>query len=136
MAKELPLVDIVIFGGHGDLALRKIMPALYYLFWHNHLDPRSRVFSTVRTEFSDEQHRELVFEKFREYHPDNFYSEETWTKFSQQLFNINMDITDADNYAHLANTLNEFPDRERVITYQHRHHYLALFVRRLTILAW
>ncbi len=112
--KELPLVDIVIFGGHGDLALRKIMPALYYLFWQNHLHPESRIFSTIRSDETIEQHSELVFEKFREYHPDNFYSDETWAVFSKQLFNIKMDITDADDYADLANALNEFPDRERV----------------------
>ncbi|KAG1660393.1 Glucose-6-phosphate 1-dehydrogenase [Nymphon striatum] len=114
MAKKLPLVDIVIFGGHGDLALRKIMPALYYLFWQNYLDPRSRIFSTVRTEESDDQHRELVLQKFREFHPDNFFSEESWETFASQLYCFNMDITDSKNYGSLAEALNEFPDRERV----------------------
>ena len=82
MAKDTPLkippVDIVIFGGHGDLALRKIMPALYYLFWHDHIDPSTRIFSTIRTQCSDEEHRDLVREKFLEYHPENFFSEESW----------------------------------------------------------
>ena len=114
MDKELPLVDIVIFGGHGDLALRKIMPALYHLFWQKYVDPNSRIFSTVRTDTNDDEHRQLVFEKFREYHPDNFFSEESWSNFASQLFSINMDITDANNYKPLAKALNEFPNRERV----------------------
>lgn len=113
-AKELPLVDIIIFGGHGDLALRKIMPALYYLFWQNHLDPRSRIFSTLRSDDTNEQHRELVFNKFREFHPDNFFSEETWSIFSSQLFCTKMDISNAADYQPLANALNEFPDRDRI----------------------
>jgi glucose-6-phosphate 1-dehydrogenase len=112
--KELPLVDIIIFGGHGDLALRKIMPALYYLFWHNHLDPKSRILSTVRSEVSDEQHRKRVFKKFREYHPDNYFSEESWSIFASQLFCIKMDISDAVNYQPLSDVLNKFPDRDRI----------------------
>ena len=114
MAKALPVVDIIIFGGHGDLALRKIMPALYYLFWHNYIDPSSRIFSTVRSKISNDEHRKLVQEKFREYHPDNFFSEESWAIFDSQLFCVEMDITDAKNYKSLAKTLEEFPDRERI----------------------
>ena len=114
MPKELPLVDIIIFGGHGDLALRKIMPALYYLFWHNYIDPQSRIFSTIRSEINNDEHRDLVLEKFREYHPDNFHSEETWATFSSQLFTVKMDITKLKDYQPLADVLNEFPDRERV----------------------
>lgn len=114
MAKALPVVDIIIFGGHGDLALRKIMPALYYLFWHEYIDPSSRIFSTVRSQVSDEEHRTLVLEKFREFHPENFFSEESWDIYSKQLFCTEMDISNADNYKHLAEKLNEFPDRERV----------------------
>jgi len=114
MSKALPIVDIIIFGGHGDLALRKIMPALYYLFWHEYIDPKSRIFSTVRSKITNDEHRELVFNKFREYHPDNFFSKETWEVFASQLFCIEMDITDSENYKPLAKSLNEFPDRDRI----------------------
>jgi len=114
MANALPIVDIVIFGGHGDLALRKIMPALYYLFWHDYIDPESRIFSTVRTKTTDTEHRELVLQKFREYHPDNFYSDESWEIFSSQLFCVEMDICNADDYKPLVKSLNEFPERDRV----------------------
>ena len=114
MKKELPVIDIIIFGGHGDLALRKIMPALYYLFWHNYIDPNSRIFSTVRTKVKNEEHRDIVLQKFREYHPDNFYSDESWNIFASQLFCIEMDIREADNYKSLVDALSEFPDRDRI----------------------
>lgn len=114
MEKALPVVDIVIFGGHGDLALRKIMPALYYLFLNNYIDPSSRIFSTVRKPVSNEQHRDLVLNKFKGFHPDNHFTEESWAIFSSQLFSLEMDISDAANYKPLATALNEFPDRDRV----------------------
>lgn len=114
MTKALPIADITIFGGHGDLSLRKIMPALYYLFWHGYIDPNSRIFSTVRTEISDAEHRQLVLQKFQEYHPDNYFSEESWDTFASQLYCLKMDITDTDSYKPLAKALNEFPDRDRI----------------------
>jgi len=114
LPKELPPADIIIFGGHGDLALRKIMPALYYLFWHDHIDPSTRIFSTVRKQVSDKEHRNLILEKFREYHPDNYYSDESWAIFSAQLFCVEMDISDAGNYQPLVDSLNQYPDRDRI----------------------
>ena len=112
--KTLPVVDFVIFGGHGDLALRKIMPALYYLFWHKNIDPNSRIFSTIRSKANNDEHRELILNKFREYHPDDYFSEESWSAFSSQLFCVEMDITNNNSYKGLANELNKFPDRDRI----------------------
>lgn len=114
MPKDLPLVDIVIFGGHGDLALRKIMPALYYLFSQNFLDANSRVFSTIRKEFNNEEHRELIHKKLHEHLPQDHCSEESWEMFSSQLFCVNMDISNPESYSGLTYTLNEFPDRDRI----------------------
>lgn len=114
MAKALPLVDFIIFGGHGDLALRKIMPALHYLFSQDYINPNSRVFSTVRTPVSHDEHRELVHNKLIEYLPQDHCSESNWPSFSSQLFSVNLDISDPDNYDVLADTLNEFPERERI----------------------
>lgn len=112
--KSLPIVDFIIFGGHGDLALRKIMPALYYLFWQKNIDSKSRIFSTVRSKLTNEEHRELILKKFREYHSDTYFSEESWSNFSSQLFCVEMDITDKNSYQALAKNLNEYPDRDRV----------------------
>jgi len=39
MAEVESLCDIVIFGGHGDLAFRKLMPALYHLRNTNKIKP-------------------------------------------------------------------------------------------------
>jgi len=114
MEKSLPVVDIVIFGGHGDLALRKIMPALYYLFLNNYIDHNSRIFSTVRTSMTDEEHRKLVLEKFREFHPDNIFTEESWSTYSSQLFCLEMDISETNDYQPLVEALNDFPERDRV----------------------
>lgn len=114
MSDSLPLVDIVIFGGHGDLALRKIMPALYYLFYQDLLDPRSRIFSTTRKPVSQEQHLALVHDKLGEHLHEGHYSDSEWATFSSQLVCIEMDLSDEASYEELAAMLNEFPERDRV----------------------
>ena len=40
--------DIVVFGGTGDLALRKLLPALYYLHRDRHLHPQTRILALAR----------------------------------------------------------------------------------------
>ncbi len=114
MSEDLPLVDIVIFGGHGDLALRKIMPALYYLFCKELLDPKSRIISTIHKPFDHEEHLDIVHDKLREYLHEGHYSDSGWGTFASQLSRAHLDITDLNSYESLAQTLNEFPERERV----------------------
>ena len=44
---------IVMFGASGDLARRKLLPALYDLSYHACLGPRFRLLGFARTEMSD-----------------------------------------------------------------------------------
>ena len=41
--------DILIVGGDGDLALRKLYPALYYLKLNNCMPSNTRIFGMART---------------------------------------------------------------------------------------
>jgi glucose-6-phosphate 1-dehydrogenase len=56
----LPACDFTIFGGTGDLALRKILPALYQREREDHLDPATRVIGVSRTDFDAAGYRDLV----------------------------------------------------------------------------
>jgi len=48
---------IVIFGGRGDLAMRKIMPALYALYVENLMPEKFAVVATGRTGVTDIAYR-------------------------------------------------------------------------------
>ena len=48
---------IVMFGASGDLAKRKLLPALYDLAIHSCLAPRFKLLGFARTEMSDDQFR-------------------------------------------------------------------------------
>ena len=53
---------IVMFGASGDLARRKLLPALYDLAVHACLAPRFRLLGYARTEMSDEDFRKKAGE--------------------------------------------------------------------------
>ncbi|UXI68971.1 glucose-6-phosphate dehydrogenase [Tahibacter amnicola] len=54
--------DLVIFGGTGDLAARKLLPALFHRFVDGQIVPGSRIVGVARDALSDEEYRERVRE--------------------------------------------------------------------------
>jgi glucose-6-phosphate 1-dehydrogenase len=58
-APERPL-DMVIFGGAGDLAARKPLPALYMAHLHSSLPPETRIIAVGRSGWTRERY--LTFE--------------------------------------------------------------------------
>jgi glucose-6-phosphate 1-dehydrogenase len=63
MTAHLPPVspfDLVIFGGTGDLALRKLLPALLRRFADGQIDQDSRIYAVARQAETDASYRALV----------------------------------------------------------------------------
>jgi glucose-6-phosphate 1-dehydrogenase len=94
-------VTIVIFGGAGDLAHRKLLPALYNLHVDGLLPPRTAIVGVGRTEMADEAYR--VFAKsgivtFSRRPVD----EQTWPAFAAMLFFVRASIEDAHALAPLG----------------------------------
>jgi len=114
MQETQHLCDIIIFGGHGDLALRKLMPALYHLSNDGYLHREARIISVSRNPVSHEDHLALIREKLQTYLKDAFFDETAWEAFAAQLRYVTTDVTDNDAYRELAEVLNEYPERERV----------------------
>ncbi len=50
-------VTVVLFGASGDLAKRKVIPAMYDLVVNNSLGPRYAIVGFARTPMSDESFR-------------------------------------------------------------------------------
>lgn len=114
MSETNNICDIIIFGGHGDLALRKLMPALYHLSNDGHLNRQSRIISVSRKAVTQEDHLELIKSKLNEFLKEGLFDEAIFDLFAAQLSYVKVDATDHDDYAGLAETLALFPDRERV----------------------
>lgn len=52
--------DLVIFGGTGDLARRKILPGLYRRFIAGQMNEQSRIIGAARADMTDDDFRTLV----------------------------------------------------------------------------
>jgi glucose-6-phosphate 1-dehydrogenase len=52
--------DLVIFGGTGDLAVRKLLPALFHRFVAGQIRPASRIIGVAREPLDDDGYRALV----------------------------------------------------------------------------
>ncbi|MGB4827660.1 MAG: glucose-6-phosphate dehydrogenase [Paracoccaceae bacterium] len=61
--------DLVIFGGTGDLARRKILPGLYRRFLAGQMTADCRIIGAARADLSDDDFRALVAEAIAEFVP-------------------------------------------------------------------
>ncbi|MBU0719794.1 glucose-6-phosphate dehydrogenase [bacterium] len=106
--------DIIIFGGHGDLALRKLMPALYHLFQDGHLCKESRIIAVSREKLDTAQYCGLIAEKFQTNFKDDSFDVDVFENFKTKLFYLSIDLTSKDAYAGLSEILKECPQNERI----------------------
>lgn len=59
--------DLIVFGGDGDLAFRKIYPALYYRLLEQQINDRSRILAVSRKEYEGQVFNDRVEENLRSY---------------------------------------------------------------------
>ncbi|HAZ87541.1 MAG TPA: glucose-6-phosphate dehydrogenase, partial [Marinobacter adhaerens] len=65
--------DLMLFGALGDLAQRKLFPALYQLERANLLAEGSRVLAIARSDADTETVRQQLFDKLKQYvKPEEF----------------------------------------------------------------
>jgi glucose-6-phosphate 1-dehydrogenase len=97
----LPL-DMVIFGGMGDLAMRKLLPALYSAFLHGNLPATTRIISTGRQDFGREAYLAHVAEHSRTFISKDNFDEKTWDGFLHLLEYVRLDVQQAPDFSALA----------------------------------
>lgn len=93
--------DLVFFGGTGDLAWRKLMPALFQAFRHGKLPPDGRILAVSRKEYSDAQYRKWLKERFTEVEGDKRPSDEEFRTFAERVFYQRMDLSEPKDYGRL-----------------------------------
>jgi glucose-6-phosphate 1-dehydrogenase len=102
---------IVMFGASGDLARRKLLPALFDLAAHSCLAPRFQLLGFARTEMSDEKFRDDIAQALRADKSLQPMDEKMLSEFLRHLHYFRGDYSDADAYQRLEKRLGEL-DRE------------------------
>jgi glucose-6-phosphate 1-dehydrogenase len=99
--------DLVLFGGTGDLAWRKLMPALFQAFRHGTLPQGGRIIGIARDDLSDDQYRELIRSRFDDVELAKRPSPEEFARFAGLLRFLRLDLSQPRDYRKLADLLRE-----------------------------
>ena len=106
--------DIVIFGGHGDLSFRKLLPALYHLFNDNYLDNKSRIIIISRQDISHSENIKLIKTKLLKFIEDESFKEEVFEEFQKLLYISFIDFSNNESYLDLKDLLDENSNEDRI----------------------
>jgi glucose-6-phosphate 1-dehydrogenase len=119
-----PPTAMVVFGGSGDLAHRKIVPALYNLELHRLLPQNFAFVGSSRSEFSDEEYRADMRKAVEEFSRTQPIQHQVWESFASRLHYIPGSSSDPATYGRIGDLLDRF-DREHG-TDGNRLFYLSL----------
>jgi glucose-6-phosphate 1-dehydrogenase len=109
-------LDLVIFGGVGDLSLRKLLPALFMAHRHHNLPEHTRIHALGRQTWDRSAFLAFIQEKVPPFIGANATDGDEWQRFLARLHYVGLDATQPADYAALAQALQ--PGSTRV-------HYLA-----------
>ena len=93
---------VVLFGASGDLAKRKVIPAMYDLAIHNALGPRYAIVGFARTPMTDEAFRATLGEAAKSISEVGPIDPKQWDEFASNLFYNPGDYNNPDAYAQLC----------------------------------
>ena len=102
---------LVLFGATGDLAHRKVIPALYHL-WRTNLLPHEFLLLAVgRRPYDDEEFRAEIRSSLEQFSRVLPLDEDAWRSFAEQILYERLDFDDPAAFEALAKRLDDL-DKE------------------------
>ncbi len=105
--------DYIVFGGTGDLAERKLLPALYHRQVAGQLTDPTRIIGASRSEMSDDEYREFARKALSEHVKAPELDNDHVEKFLSRLHYVSIDATSSRGWDTLKSLLAEGEDRVR-----------------------
>jgi glucose-6-phosphate 1-dehydrogenase len=97
--------DIVIFGGTGDLTLRKLIPALYRAYREDQLSADTRIIASCRSQDDIDNYLDTAALALQQHLAAEEFSVEAWEQFKVYLYPVMLDIAQADGHWQALRTL-------------------------------
>ena len=97
--------DLVIFGGTGDLARRKILPGLYLRFVAGQIPDGARIIGAARSEMDVPRYRDMVAEALQEFVPAARYDRDFVAAFLGRVFYVAIDAKGSAGWQVLADMM-------------------------------
>ncbi|MEO7233595.1 MAG: glucose-6-phosphate dehydrogenase, partial [Polaromonas sp.] len=104
MTTHLPAagaLDIVIFGGTGDLSFRKLLPALYMAHLHEKLAADARIIAIGRQDWTHDEYLAFIDSHSPAFIDASAFSASDWQHFLARLTYVSMDVMQGKDYARL-----------------------------------
>jgi glucose-6-phosphate 1-dehydrogenase len=105
---------VVLFGASGDLAKRKVIPAMYDLAIHNSLGSRYAIVGFARTHMSDEEFRTSTGEAAKTMSELGPIDAKEWGNFASCLYYQPGDYADPQAYQQLAKRLEQLDQENKL----------------------
>lgn len=109
--EDLDPFTLVIFGGAGDLSLRKLLPGLYHLFTEGRLPDSFHILSLGRREKTDQPYRNETKDALKQF-AASFYKETSADAFVQNLHYLSMDVHNSDAFSALCQKIKTLGDAQ------------------------
>jgi len=97
--------DLVFIGGTGDLAWRKLMPALFQAFRHGKLPPDGRILSVAREDYTDDSYRNWLQQRFQDVEFARRPGDEELARFTRLVHYLRVDLSQPADYVGLQQWL-------------------------------
>jgi len=105
---EVDEFDLVVFGASGDLAHRKLLPALYHRYDDGQVPDGARIFCSSRRSYSDEEYRAWAREAIEEHVKD--HKTDKLDAFLEKICYVAIDLSSGEGFASLKDLLGQRPD--------------------------
>lgn len=106
--------DLVLFGGSGDLAMRKLLPAMFSRDISGDLPPTARIVCVGRQESTQEEFINMVTTTSRPHIKSVKATDENWNRFIARIVYVALDAVDSATYKGLVEALRTDPAITRV----------------------
>src|SRR3954452_24850966 len=93
--------DYLVFGGTGDLALRKLLPALYLRDRAGQITSQSRIIGVSRSQMDGAEYRARIEKALRQYLPAHEFDTQAWDRFASRLDYVAADATATHGWSDL-----------------------------------
>lgn len=116
MAKLIPVevFDLIIFGGTGDLAMRKLLPAMYHRDRDGQITGDSRIIAASRGAMSRDDYLADVRRALHDNLGEGEINDADWQQFATRIHYVQADATEHGQWGELVSLLGEHGDRTRV----------------------
>jgi len=105
---------VILFGASGDLAKRKVIPAMYDLAQHNSLGERYAIVGFARTPMTDDSFRTTIGEAAKTISEVGPIEPAKWNDFSSNLYYSAGEYGNPDSYTQLAKRLAEIDAEKKL----------------------